>query len=177
MKKKLIAFLLAISACFSMASCAGVKDKLSGLPVIGGLFDKSESSSDVEESSSSTDSTSEEETKYDLEGAKVLLESRVKVENAESREEYEVPASILLEDVTYTIEWSVNVDSVKIEKDGDKVYVNVYEASLSLEDVEFVLTAKITDPDGNTIESKMNRVVPKLDRYVPAKIEQKLHYE
>ncbi len=168
MKKKLIALLLAISACFSMASCDVVKDKLSGLPVVGGLFGKDDSSTD-----SSSDSSVEEESGYDLEGAKALLDARVKVENAESREEYEVPASVLLEGVTYTVEWSVNVDSVKIEKDADKVYVNVYEASLSLEDVNFVLTAKLTDPDGNSIESNMNRVVPKLERYVPAKITEK----
>ena len=133
MKKKLIALVLALSACFSMTACDVVKDKLSGLPIIGGLINKD----------SSTEDPAEE---YDLDGAKKLLESRVKTTNAESREEYAVPASFQLLGVTYTVEWSVDVDTVKIEKDGDEVYVNVYEASLLLEDTPFVLTAKITAP-------------------------------
>ena len=153
MNKKLLALVLALSTCLSLSSCA----------FFGGNKDES-SSSQTSEAPATT---------YDLDGAKTLLESRVKTANAESRETYEVPASILLEDVTYTIEWSVDVETVKIEKDGDKVYVNVYEASLSFEDVTFVLTAKITAPDGSTIESKMNRVVPKLERFVPAKITEK----
>ena len=160
MKKKLIALVLALSACFSMTACDVVKDKLSGLPIIGGLINKD----------SSTEDPAEE---YDLDGAKKLLESRVKTTNAESREEYAVPASFQLLGVTYTVEWSVDVDTVKIEKDGDEVYVNVYEASLLLEDTPFVLTAKITAPDGTSIETKMNRIVPKLERYVPAKITEK----
>lgn len=160
MKKKLIALVLALSACFSMTACDVVKDKLSGLPIIGGLINKD----------SSTEDPAEE---YDLDGAKKLLESRVKTTNAESREEYAVPASFQLLGVTYTVEWSVDVDTVKIEKDGDEVYVNVYEASLAMEDTPFVLTAKITAPDGTSIETKMNRIVPKLERYVPAKITEK----
>ena len=158
MKKKLIALLLAVSACVSMTGCEAVSNKLSGLPIIGGWFNKND-----------TDPA----TTYDLEGAKTKLESEVKTKNAESREEYAVPASFKLLDVTYTVEWSVNVDSVKLEKDGDKVYVNVYEASLSFEDVPFVLTAKIIAPDGTSIETKMNRIVPKLERFAPAKISQK----
>ena len=153
MNKKLLALVLALSTCLSLSSCA----------FFGGNKDES-SSNQTSEAPATT---------YDLDGAKTLLESRVKTTNAESRETYEVPASILLEDVTYTIEWSVDVETVKIEKDGDKVYVNVYEASLSFEDVTFVLTAKITAPDGSTIESKMNRVVPKLERFAPKKITEK----
>lgn len=160
MKKKLIALVLALSACFSMTACDVVKDKLSGLPIIGGLINKD----------SSTEDPAEE---YDLDGAKKLLESRVKTKNAESREEYAVPASFQLLGVTYTVEWSVDVDTVKIEKDGDEVYVNVYEASLLFEDTPFVLTAKIFAPDGTSIETRMNRIVPKLERYAPAAIMEK----
>ena len=75
MNKKLLALVLALSTCLSLSSCA----------FFGGNKDES-SSNQTSEAPATT---------YDLDGAKTLLESRVKTANAESRETYEVPASIL----------------------------------------------------------------------------------
>lgn len=153
MKKKLIALLLAISASFSLASC-----DMSNLPIIGGMFDK--------ESSSSGDPAKT----YDLEGAKKLLDSRIKGLNADSNEDYDLPKDILFGGETYTLTWSVNATEnveIVVEKDGS-VWVDVNEALV--EEFSFVLTAKITAPDGTSVNADFNRKIKPIERYVPVAI-------
>ena len=68
----------------------------------------------------------------------------------------------------YTLTWSVDVDSVKLERNGDVTKVNVDEASPV--DVDYVLTATITAPNGESDTQNFRFTVKAVSQYVTATI-------
>ena len=174
MNKKLISALLALGLCFGMTGC----DKIPGMDKAKNWLDSITDGTILEDkfnqdSESSSDISSETpEASYDLEGAKRLLESRLKGTNADSNEDYDLPKDILFGGETYTLAWSVNVEEnveIVVEADGS-VWVDVNEALV--EEFPFILTAKITAPDGTSVETNFNRVIKAIERFVPAVLDE-----
>ena len=148
MKKKLIIGALALSMCLSFASC----DKING--ILGG--DSSSSSSTVE-------------TEYDVVGAADALYGSLVDQNEETRVDYEVPNTITYVKNVYTITWSVDVtEGVALVKGESATTVDVDENAQA--DVAYVLTAVVTDPNGETETVTFERKVLKAPPCVPEDI-------
>lgn len=150
MKKKLIIGVLALSMCFAMSSC----------DVINGFFGNN----------SSTSSTTESE--YDVAGAAEVLYDTLVDSDEETRVDYTVPNSISYLKNVYTITWSVNVteDVVSLKKgDGDTETTVVVNKNAQA-DIEYKLTAVVSDPNGKTETIEFERKVLQAPAYTPEAI-------
>ena len=148
MKKKLIIGALALSMCLSFASC----DKING--ILGG--DSSSSSSTVE-------------TEYDVVGAADALYGSLVDQNEETRVDYEVPNTFTYVKNVYTITWSVDVtEGVALVKGESATTVDVDENAQA--DIAYVLTAVVTDPNGETETVTFERKVLQALAYAPEDI-------
>ena len=148
MKKKLIIGALALSMCLSFASC----DKING--ILGG--DSSSSSSTVE-------------TEYDVVGAADALYGSLVDQNEETRVDYEVPNTITYVKNVYTITWSVAVpEGVALVNGESATTVDVDENAQA--DIAYVLTAVVTDPNGETETVTFERKVLQALAYAPEDI-------
>ncbi|MBQ8428837.1 MAG: hypothetical protein IJX30_01930 [Clostridia bacterium] len=129
--KKLLVSLLAVSFCLAaFAGCGGTNDN----------------------SNPDSSSAPVEETTTDIEGAADYLDSWLIEQDVETRRDFTRPNSLVYPAIgghTYTITWSVDVaeDIVKLVVDGDNTKVDVNEDMA--EDTEFVLTATVSDGNGN----------------------------
>ena len=151
MKKKLIIGALALSMCLSFASCDKINGILDG--ILGG--DGSSSSSTVE-------------TEYDVVGAADALYGSLVDQNEETRVDYEVPNTITYVKNVYTITWSVDVEGVVLVKGENATKVDVDENAQA--DVAYVLTAVVTDPNGETETVEFERKVLQALAYAPEDI-------
>lgn len=148
MKKKLIIGVLALSMCFAMSSC----------DVINGFFGNN----------SSTSSTTE--SKYDVAGAAEVLYDTLVDSDEETRVDYTVPNSISYLKNVYTITWSVNVteDVVSLKKGDTETTVVVNKNAQA--DIEYKLTAVVSDPNGKTETIEFERKVLQAPAYTPEAI-------
>lgn len=148
MKKKLIIGVLALSMCFAMSSC----------DVINGFFGNN----------SSTSSTTESE--YDVAGAAEVLYDSLVDKDEETRVDYTVPHSISYLKNVYTITWSVNVteDVVSLKKGDTETTVVVNKNAQT--DIEYKLTAVVSDPNGKTETIEFERKVLHAPAYTPEAI-------
>ena len=96
-----------------------------------------------------------------LESAKSYLDSIYKAQVTVTAADTELYNKVTIDGVTYNVAWSVNVES------GVKIVVNE-DGTITLDidenapaDVNYVLTATITDAEGNTIQTSYDRTVPK----------------
>ena len=96
-----------------------------------------------------------------LDAAKSYLDSIYKPQVTITASDTELYNKVTIDGVTYNVTWSVNVESgVKIVKNEDgTITLDIDENSPA--DVNYVLTATITDAEGNTIQASYNRTVPK----------------
>ncbi len=142
--KKLLVLILALIMCLTaLTSCDQVKGFIDGI---------------INPEKPGVETPVETETQAD--GAITLLKSSYK-------DWYKTAADYTLDAFTHQgdvkVEWSVNVgeEYVKITHDYDKsvVYVDVNEESAV--DVEYVLTAKVTDAEGNVRTISFNLLLPK----------------
>ena len=88
--------------------------------------------------------------KYDVAGATELLDATYVDQIEDGRVDYDVINTIAYQGLTYSIEWSVDVGAeyIVLEKGETTTKVNVNEASPI--NVDYVLTATVSDPNGNT---------------------------
>ena len=96
----------------------------------------------------------------DLEGAKEYLDTIMKPRAEKTPADYDVLAQVKVGDVTFPVEWSVDVTEgvkVVVGEDG-KVTIDVDEKTAT--DIAYVLTATIKDEKGNTVTTSYNRIVP-----------------
>lgn len=107
------------------------------------------------------------QTNTDLEGAKAYLDAMYKQKNVEVRADYDLVEQVTYDGKTYAVTWTVNVDETVAKiVDGDgKVTVDVNEAIA--EDTAYVLTATITDENGDTVSVSFNRKVLKPNKQTP----------
>ncbi|MBQ2740218.1 MAG: hypothetical protein IJF39_01165 [Clostridia bacterium] len=95
-----------------------------------------------------------------LEAAKDYIKELYKNEATETGADFERAGKITIKGVEYTIEWSVNTNEISVTKDTDGDYViDIDEAAEA--DVDYVLTAVITDPKGNKETLTYNYKMPK----------------
>ena len=155
--KKLLVSLLAVSFCLaSFASCGGDNNS-----------DNGNSTPD------SSSSTPVEETTTDVEGAADYLDSWLIEQDVETRRDFTRPNSLVYPAVggyTYTITWSVDVaeEIVKLVVNGDETKVDVNENMA--ENTEFVLTATVSDGNGNEVQVPFYHTLLKAPSVVPQAI-------
>lgn len=150
MKKKLIIGVLALSMCFAMSSC----------DVINGFFGQN----------SSTSSTTESE--YDVEAAAEVLYDSLVDKDEETRVDYKVPNTLTYLKNVYTITWSVNVtEGVTLTRGETETDVVVNKNAQA--DIEYVLTAVVTDPNGATKTIEFERKVLQAPALTPEAISAK----
>ncbi|MBQ8387494.1 MAG: hypothetical protein IJX46_01035 [Clostridia bacterium] len=94
-----------------------------------------------------------------LEGAKAFLVNYYGKDANPTNADYTLSGSLDFQGTVFTVEWTVDVEAVKIVKNDDGSYtVDVDEKSA--EDVEYYLTATIKSADGKSITATLKRVVP-----------------
>ncbi len=152
--KKLITSVLATLACFAC---------LTGCSALGGLLspvDPLAGQSSVNQTSDSTNDSSNSSTTgqvSNLDSAKNFLKSKYNDEIVDGRANYEVVNSITDKNVTYTVVWSVDVNSgVSVEKGTDTTKI-VIDKTLST-DLPYTLTGTITSPDGASTTITFKRI-------------------
>ena len=100
--------------------------------------------------------------------ARDYLNEMYRKQNVEVRDDYEVLSQLMFDEQTYTITWTTDVSTVQIvERDG-KTFVDVDPEAT--ENVNYKLTATLTDAHGNTAQVTFDRVVKKAPSMVNAPI-------
>lgn len=165
-------FLVGLLAAFMCLGCFTGCEFLNNLT---GGESGSEEESVVESVGKNSNSEEEEENSYNLEGAKSYVRSLYKEKNVEVSADYSVLNAVPVSGVTYTITWSVTLpegveSGVTVEAGETETVINVDEMLAA--DLEYVLTATIADPDGNTISVSFNRKVKALTEEVLAPIDE-----
>lgn len=138
--KKLITGILALTmsvACFAGVTACSDKDKA---PI----------------SSSSEDNTAKLEA---LESAGEYLKELYREDVKAVSRDYTLPNTTSYDGTTFNVTWSVKVtkgaaDSVKVEAGDEETLINVNEATE--EEIEYVLTATISDDDDNSVTVDFN---------------------
>ena len=82
--------------------------------------------------------------------------------NYELKSEYTVPGT----DITLTITWTSSVESVTIAPSTTAGYVLVTVPAAGDEDLNYTVTATVTDSNGNTETKTFDRVVPSVNNYM-----------
>ena len=82
--------------------------------------------------------------------------------NYELKSEYTVPGT----DITLTITWTSSVESVTIAPSATAGYVLVTVPAAGDEDLNYTVTATVTDSNGNTETKTFDRVVPSVNNYM-----------
>lgn len=150
--KKLITGILAILAC----SCV-----LTGCNFLPGNSSDNSANESVN-SSSSVDTSAIEE-------ARDFLDALYKEKNVETREDYTVLKQLTYDEVVYDLAWSVNVSAgVTIVVQENDVKIDVDE-NLA-QDLDYILTATLSDAEGNTASVSFNRTVLQAPQKVPCPI-------
>lgn len=96
---------------------------------------------------------------YELEAAKQAIYGLYPTK-AEGREDYELPNSFEVNGVVYTLAWSTNAtadDGIELDVGTETTYVNVNTGLAA--DVDYNLTAKLTAPDGTSIDIPFKRTL------------------
>lgn len=94
-----------------------------------------------------------------LERAKQYLRAMYKDVAEETAADFTRVAALTVDDANFTIEWKSNNDAVKVTVEDGNAKIDVDEKSAN--DVEYVLTATITDNDGHSIDVPFQHKVPK----------------
>ena len=97
-----------------------------------------------------------------LEKAKQYLNNYFQGSDAKTATDYQVPGIILIDGVTYNVEWTTDVEAIVVTRlENNMVQIDLPE--LASEKVDYVLTATVSDADGKTITYSVNREIPKSD--------------
>ena len=98
-----------------------------------------------------------------LNNAKAYLEAQLRDVATETSADYTRPAALRNEQGSYTVAWSVNVTSGVTVKEAVDGVVTIDVDEMATADIVYVLTATITDANGNTATVSFNHKVPKLN--------------
>ena len=92
-----------------------------------------------------------------LEGAATYLEAMYKQEEEITAVDYTRVSVVMIDGVTYTVTWTCDKDSIKLVA-GDKM--TTVELPDTLEDINYTLTATVSDANGNTKTVTFKRTIP-----------------
>ena len=96
---------------------------------------------------------------YDVNAAKDYVWAKYKSDAEITPADYTVIGKVIIEDVTYTVEWSVdNAAAASVTAGDGSVTIDVNEKTET--EVAYVLTATVKDPDGATATCSFNHIVP-----------------
>ena len=78
--------------------------------------------------------------------------------------DYDLIGKVLLGDISFSVTWTVGVDVITIKESETAGMYTVDVPSVNDAELSYVLTATITDADGNTETKSYNRCLPVIDR-------------
>ncbi|MBQ7415736.1 MAG: hypothetical protein IJW14_01705 [Oscillospiraceae bacterium] len=94
-----------------------------------------------------------------LEAAKKYLEAMYQSDPVDTASDYTLAGVVTIEGVEYTVEWTTDYDKIVITR-GENKMVTIDVPAGEAEAVKYVLTATISDADGNKTTATFNRRVP-----------------
>ena len=94
----------------------------------------------------------------DVEQAKAYLMSMYEKSPEVTASDYDVVSIVMVDGVKYNVTWTADAADVKIVPGDKMTKIDVNEESAN--DVSYVLTATIADPDGKTATATFNHKVP-----------------
>ena len=77
--------------------------------------------------------------------------------------DFDRTAQVMIDGVAYKVEWTTNTDKVKVVVNDKIATIDVDEESP--EQVDYVLTATVSDAEGNKLSKEYNYTVPKFEGY------------
>ena len=90
------------------------------------------------------------------------LFSLYKDDAEETPTDYDVVGKVMVGDVAYTVEWTVNVtEGVTVKESTKAGFVTIDVNERAEADIPYVLTATIKDAEGDSMQKTFNRKVPK----------------
>lgn len=97
-----------------------------------------------------------------LTSAKEYVYAIYKDNAVETRKEYSVVDTVMIDGVSFSVTWAVSVgeDLVQIVADKDNNAYTIIPSTTTTENVDYTLTATITDADGKTETVSFDRVIP-----------------
>lgn len=93
-----------------------------------------------------------------LDAAREYLDGMYKADPVETASDYNLAGVVTIEGVTYNVDWTANTDKVTLTRGENKI-VSV-TVTTGAEQVDYVLTATISDADGNKTTCTFNRRIP-----------------
>ena len=100
---------------------------------------------------------------YDLAGAKTLLSETYKGQFASATNDYDLPNKVVVASITYSVTWATNTEAVKIKESAKPGYFTVDVPEFNETEIDYKLTATITDPDGESVVLELDRKLPVYD--------------
>ena len=92
-----------------------------------------------------------------LAAAKEYLDGMYKADPVDTASDYKLVGVVMIDGVSYNVDWSANTDKVTFTRNDKIITVSVTK---SAEQVEYVLTGTITDANGRTATVSFNRCIP-----------------
>lgn len=93
-----------------------------------------------------------------LDKAKEYLEGMYKSDPVDTPADYTLVGVVRVEGVDYNVEWSADSDKITAKRNDKMVTIDVPENSA--EEIKYVLTATISDAEGNKVTTTFNRRIP-----------------
>ena len=164
--KKLIAICLAMLMCLTMFAACGDKTETPADTTPG-----TNASTENKGTEATEPETAEQDTQGEtaapeatpLENAKAFVKNMYNgfLKDNKTGTDYTLVPQVMVANVAYKVTWTVNTDKVvvTVSEDGKTVTVDVNEDAV--EELAYVLTATIADPNGETITLSFDLVVPK----------------
>ena len=98
-----------------------------------------------------------------LDDAKNYLFSTYKDNAAAPMGDYDLVAKVIIDGTTFNVTWSVSLDTITIKESTKANFWTVDLPEKNETETQYVLTATITDADGNKVEVKFNKTLPVID--------------
>lgn len=95
-----------------------------------------------------------------LEDAKTYLEGMYKDSASDLSNDYDLVGKVIVNGVTFTVTWTSNVSEITIKESTKKDFWTVDLPDVNAAEKAYVLTATITDAEGKTVTTTLNRKLP-----------------
>ena len=154
--KRFLTLLLAAVLVFSLASLVACDNGQQG-----GEQTTEEQTTPAPETQTPEDTTEEpgEDEPSDLENAAEYVRQLYK-DTTVTASDYTLVTTVKIGGVSYSVAWSVNTDKITVSEVDDKGNVTIDVPDEAYEEIAYVLTATVSDAEGNTCVKEFNRTVP-----------------
>ena len=154
--KRFLTLLLAAVLVFSLASLVACDNGQQG-----GEQTTEEQTTPAPETQTPEDTTEEpgEDEPSDLENAAEYVRQLYK-DTTVTASDYTLVTTVKIGGVSYSVAWSVNTDKITVGEVDNKGNVTIDVPDEAYEEIAYVLTATVSDAEGNTCVKEFNRTVP-----------------